>query len=179
MENALDVSIVNYMEPATKKVYEAREDVVVKWLRTHHPSVFSLTRIWNSLRFSYAVRLLHLTGSKHKTVRTKAVKNLGQIKELDDWHYSLLAHMCDSRTAVGLARTKDVDLRFFLDPPFRYMTYNHQMFINTMKEFLISLHNKSKHHCLGYFISRAFVDVQVGIIFCLEFIRNPLESKFS
>lgn len=165
------------MEPPLQELYKENEEfVAARWLKSYQPSVFNLSRLWNSLKFSYARRLLSMANSGNKGVRVRAVAQLGRISNLDNWHYSLLAHMCDARTAVGLARTKDVDFRFFLEPPFRYMTYNHEMIVNTVKEFLIALHAKSKHLCLGYFISRAFVDVQVIniLVFVLLNISNTM-----
>lgn len=36
---------------------------------------------------------------------------------ITDYQYGTVAQTCDQRTAIGLARSKDVDLRFFLPPP--------------------------------------------------------------
>lgn len=151
------------MEPPTYQFYEESRDLKVKrWLVLHQPSIFSLRWIWNRILFAYAQRLLYLANSEERVVRLRAVKHLGMIKSLDNWHYSLLAHMFDAKTAVGLARVKDVDLRFFAEPPFRYITYNHEMFVNTVKEFLMALHATSKHVCLEYFINEAFEDAHVS-----------------
>lgn len=150
------------MEPPIQESCKENTDFVVDgWLKSYHPSIFNLSRLWNSLKFSYARRLLNMASSEHRAVRIRAVDHLGKISNLDSWHYSLLAHMCDAKTAVGLARIRNTDPRLFLEPPFRYLAYNHAMIIKTLKEFLITLHSKSKHVCLGYFISRAFIDVQV------------------
>lgn len=163
------------MEPPLQESYKENEDfVAARWLKSYQPSIFNLSRLWNSLKFSYARRLLSMANSGNRAVRIRAVTQLGRISNLDSWHYSLLAHMCDARTAVGLARARDVDFRFFLEPPFRYITYNHEMIVNTMKEFLIALHAKSKHLCLGYFISRAFIDVQVKFYYHLYNVRKEL-----
>lgn len=158
----LDTYVVDVMEPPIYQFYEENRDFEVKrWLILRQPSIFSLRWLWNRIVFAYAQRLLHMSISGERPIRLKAVKHLGNIKSLDNWHYSLLAHMYDARTAVGLARVKNVDLRFFAEPPFRYVTYNHEMFVNTMKEFLVALHTKSKHVCLEYFINEAFEDVHV------------------
>lgn len=152
------------MEPPTYQFYEESRDFGVKrWLELRQPSVFSLRWIWNRILFAYAQRLLYLANSDERAVRIRAVKHLGNVKSLDNWHYSLLAHMCDAKIAVGLARVKNVDLRFFAEPPFRYITYNHEMFVNTMKDFLVALHSKSKHVCLEYFINEAFEDIHVSL----------------
>lgn len=150
------------MEPPIYQFYEENRDFEMKrWLNLKPPSMFSLRWIWNRIVFAYAQRLLYMANSTERPIRLKAVKHLGSIKSLDNWHYSLLTHMYDARTAVGLARVKDIDLRFFAEPPVRYLTYDHKMFVNTMKDFLVALHAKSKHVCLEYFINEAFEDVHV------------------
>lgn len=163
MYNLMDTSVIDLLEPPMYHFYEDNKDFDIKrWLDLKQPSVFSLRWIWNRILFAYAQRLLFMANSEERTIRLRAVEHLGLIKNLDNWHYSLLAHMYDARTAVGLARIKNVDLRFFAEPPFRYLTYNHEMFVNTMKDFLVALHAKSKHVCLGYFINEAFEDVHVS-----------------
>lgn len=150
------------MEPSSNAIHEATDEyLVIDKIKNQDSSPFSIGRLWYSLKFAYCLRLLNLANNDDKKTRIKAVKYLGSVRNLGNWHYSLLAHMCDARTAAGLARIKDVDLKYFLEPPFRYVSYNHEMLVNTMKEFLIVLHAKSKHLCMEYFISRAFVDVQV------------------
>lgn len=151
------------MEPQRRELEEDDKDfVTIKWFKTYQNTTSRLNRIWNSLTFSYARRLLSLASSESKAVRWRAIKQLAKIKYLDNWHYTLLAHMCDAKVAVGLARSKDVDLRFFTEPPYKY---NQEMLVNIVKEFLVDLHVKSKHVCIGYFISRVFVDVQVSFRF--------------
>lgn len=117
------------------------------------------------MTYSYARRLLNIAQSDDRNARVRAVDALAKIKNLDGWHYSLLAHTCDARTAVGLARTKDVDLKFFVNPPDRYVYYNHDKIVSWMKHFLISLTKRSEHPCMAYFIKKAFVNVQVTFTF--------------
>lgn len=165
INNAWDTSIIDFMEPPIYQMYpENQEFETKKWLELRQPSVFNLQWIWSRLIFTYAQRLLHMANSDERSLRIKAINHLGNIKTLDDWHYSILTHMYDARTAVGLARVKNVDLRFFAEPPFRYLMYNHEMFTNRMKEFLVALHAKSKHVCLEYFINEAFEEVHVRAI---------------
>lgn len=112
---------------------------------------------WDALKFAYARRLVRLANNDNKTFRIKAIKQLAQIKHLDKWHCALLANMIDPRTAVALARSGGADKRLFMEPPLRYHNYNRDMIINAMREFLISLFEKSQHPCMGYFLSKAFV----------------------
>ncbi|XP_018578480.2 protein SERAC1, partial [Anoplophora glabripennis] len=117
----------------------------------------TLRNIWDTLKFAYARRLVRLANSDNKIFRVKAIKQLAQIKNLDKWHCALLANMIDPRTAVALARSGSADKRLFMEPPLRYHNYNRDMIINAMREFLISLFEKSQHLCMGYFLSKAFV----------------------
>lgn len=112
---------------------------------------------WDALKFAYARRLVRLANNDNKTFRIKAIKQLAQIKHLDKWHCALLANMIDPRTAVALARSGGADKRLLMEPPLRYHNYNRDMIINAMREFLISLFEKSQHPCMGYFLSKAFV----------------------
>ncbi|XP_072376232.1 protein SERAC1 isoform X4 [Diabrotica undecimpunctata] len=111
----------------------------------------------DSLKFSYAKRLVQLANIGEKEYRIKAVKQLVKIKKLDDWHFSQLANMIDAKTAIGLARIGDADKRLFMEPPLRYHNYDRNMLINAMRDFLIGLYEKSQHPCLGYFLSEVFV----------------------
>lgn len=87
----------------------------------------------------------------------KALNKLAKANYLDNWHYALVANMMDSQSAVTLARTENVDKRLFLEPPYRYHNYDKDQLINEMREFLITLYDKSQHPCIGYFLSKAFV----------------------
>ncbi|KAG5861618.1 hypothetical protein JTB14_015752 [Gonioctena quinquepunctata] len=116
-----------------------------------------LQNTWDSLKFAYARRLVKLANSREKSHRVKAVRHLVKVKNLDQWHCSLLANMIDPKTAIGLARSGEVDKRLFLEPPLRYHNYNRNMMISAMREFLIGLYETSQHPCLGYFLSKVFV----------------------
>lgn len=118
---------------------------------------------WDSIKFAYARRLVRLANSGDREYRVKAVKHLSKVKNLDQWHCSLLANMIDPRTAVGLARSGDADSRLLMEPPLRYHNYNKDMLVNAMREFLIGLFEKSQHPCLGYFLSKVFVYEHVSI----------------
>ncbi|KAF2904971.1 hypothetical protein ILUMI_01214 [Ignelater luminosus] len=161
LNSVLDTSVIHFMEPMKHVDHKQKVDdnfVLINWIKTYDNNEQAAKKGWNSLKFAYARRLLNMTNSENSAVRRRAVKQLAEIKNLDNWHYSLLAHILDARTAVGLARTEDVDPRFFIQPPYRYLSYNHEMIINSMKEFLIALNNRSKHSCMTYFINRAFFD---------------------
>lgn len=162
----MDTHVIDVMEPPIDTHYEDnRAFKVQKWLNVRdvrEPSVLSLRWIWNRVVYAYARRLLYMANNERREIRLRAIKHLGGIKSLDNWYYYYLSHMYDVRTAVGLARIKDVDLRFFAEPPYRYLTYDHEMFVNTVKDFLVALHAASKHVCLEYFINEAFEDAHVS-----------------
>uniref|UniRef100_A0A8C5TFH7 Protein SERAC1 n=1 Tax=Malurus cyaneus samueli TaxID=2593467 RepID=A0A8C5TFH7_9PASS len=61
--------------------------------------------------------LLKRSQSEDKAVRLQAVQDLASNSHWHDYQYGTVAQACDQRTAIGLARSKDVDLRFFLPPP--------------------------------------------------------------
>ncbi|GLH04974.1 Protein SERAC1 [Gryllus bimaculatus] len=78
----------------------------------------SVFQWWVSWKNSLAWRLLHMAQTGDQRDRLEAVRSLVDIKDLKDSDYRQLAQACDARTAVGLARTRGVDLRFFLNPPY-------------------------------------------------------------
>ncbi|XP_017595011.1 PREDICTED: protein SERAC1 isoform X1 [Corvus brachyrhynchos] len=61
--------------------------------------------------------LLKRSQSEDKAVRLQAVQDLASNSHWHDYQYGTVAQTCDQRTAIGLARSKDVDRRFFLPPP--------------------------------------------------------------
>nr|XP_028579614.1 protein SERAC1 isoform X1 [Podarcis muralis] len=60
--------------------------------------------------------LVKRSQSEDKMVRLQAVQELASNCYWHDYQYRTAAQASDQRTAVGLARSKDVDLRFFLLP---------------------------------------------------------------
>ncbi|XP_053150060.1 protein SERAC1 isoform X2 [Hemicordylus capensis] len=60
--------------------------------------------------------LLKRSQSKDKMVRIQAVQELASNRYWRDYQYRTAAQTSDQRTTIGLARSKDVDLRFFLPP---------------------------------------------------------------
>ena len=64
--------------------------------------------------------------------------------------------MCNADTAVGLARSENVDLRFFLPPPYRLISPNYEKLIKCVKTFIRKLNEHSAHPCLVYFIDKTF-----------------------
>ncbi|XP_050293179.1 protein SERAC1 isoform X2 [Anthonomus grandis grandis] len=158
LENALDTTVLQSMDTYISKE-ETLEDEIIEI----EPYYFefrksSLIRwVLDTIKFNYARRLLSVAKGSDKYYRTKAANSLADMPYLDNWHYALIANMIDPRTAVALARIPHADKRLFLDPPYRYHNYNKDQLINAMREFLISVYEKSQHPCMGYFLSKAFV----------------------
>ncbi|KAF6728333.1 Protein SERAC1 [Oryzias melastigma] len=61
--------------------------------------------------------LLKQTQSANKAIRLQAVQELADNHHWHAYQYQTAAQVIDQRTAVGLARTPHVDLRFFRQPP--------------------------------------------------------------
>ncbi|XP_020842345.1 protein SERAC1 isoform X2 [Phascolarctos cinereus] len=61
--------------------------------------------------------LLKKSKSEDKMVRLEAVKEMAANHYWHDYQYRTVAQACDVRTVIGLARSKETDLRFFLPPP--------------------------------------------------------------
>ena len=68
-----------------------------------------------------------------------------------------IAQSCDYRTAVGLARTAGVDLRFFLPPPQTPGEFKNKELIQLFRDILVKLPADSPqvHECIKYFTSEA------------------------
>uniref|UniRef100_A0A6I8N7T8 Protein SERAC1 n=1 Tax=Ornithorhynchus anatinus TaxID=9258 RepID=A0A6I8N7T8_ORNAN len=61
--------------------------------------------------------LLKKSQSDDRMVRLQAVKQMTEKSNWQDYQYRTIAQACDMRTTIGLARSRDTDLRFFLPPP--------------------------------------------------------------
>uniref|UniRef100_A0A4W4FUE6 Protein SERAC1 n=1 Tax=Electrophorus electricus TaxID=8005 RepID=A0A4W4FUE6_ELEEL len=61
--------------------------------------------------------LLKRTHSSSRAERLQAVQDLAHTHHWHNYQYQTAAQSIDQRTAIGLARTPQVDLRYFLPPP--------------------------------------------------------------
>ncbi|XP_012256701.2 protein SERAC1 [Athalia rosae] len=109
---------------------------------------------WKSVNRTLAYRFLNIAQNGSLNDRRKAVYSLGYLKHLKDWDYWQIAQMLDAKTAVGLARIPNVDLRFFLKPPFWGTQNVPYDIIKQLKQLLIKLDTvcDSCHPCLSRFI---------------------------
>uniref|UniRef100_A0A3B4B418 Protein SERAC1 n=1 Tax=Periophthalmus magnuspinnatus TaxID=409849 RepID=A0A3B4B418_9GOBI len=98
--------------------------------------------------------LLKKAKSANKAVRLQAVQELG---ENHNWHYQYqtAAQVIDQRTAVGLARTPQVDLRFFRPPPALLNAQEDVSAEDGLRQLLGSLPQSEVDKCVQYFTSLA------------------------
>ncbi|XP_060524697.1 protein SERAC1 isoform X2 [Cylas formicarius] len=157
LNNAMDTSVLEEMEKNISNKESAEQEIVHIKPFIESKQNNAISKFCDTLKFIYARRLLAVAKSTEKYFRLKAINQLSSLNYLTDWHCELIANMVDPHTAVALARIKHTDERFFLEPPYRYHNYDKDILINAMREFLITVYEKSRHPCVGYFLSKAFV----------------------
>ncbi|XP_012722857.1 protein SERAC1 [Fundulus heteroclitus] len=99
--------------------------------------------------------LLKRTQSSNKAVRLQAVQELAENPHWQDYQYQTAAQVIDQRTAVGLARTPQVDLRFFRHPPALPDLEDGLSAEDCLRQLLASLPLSEVDRCVQYFTSLA------------------------
>ncbi|XP_053192895.1 protein SERAC1 [Scomber japonicus] len=99
--------------------------------------------------------LLKRTQSATKAIRLQAVQELANNHHWHDYQYQTAAQFIDQRTAVGLARTPQVDLRFFRPPPALPDLEDGLSAEDGLRELLASLPQTEVDQCVQYFTSLA------------------------
>ncbi|XP_029281840.1 protein SERAC1 [Cottoperca gobio] len=99
--------------------------------------------------------LLKRTLSANKTIRVKAVQELAENHHWRDYQYQTAAQIIDQRTSVGLARTPQVDLRFFLRSPALPDLEDGLSAEDGLRQLLASLPQSEVDKCVQYFTSLA------------------------
>ncbi|KAM7395323.1 hypothetical protein PAMA_006882 [Pampus argenteus] len=99
--------------------------------------------------------LLKRTQSVTKAIRLQAVQELANNHHWHDYQYQTAAQVIDQRTAVGLARMPQVDLRFFLPPPALPGLEDGLSAEDGLRELLASLPQSEVDKCVQYFTSLA------------------------
>uniref|UniRef100_A0A3Q3XMI3 Protein SERAC1 n=1 Tax=Mola mola TaxID=94237 RepID=A0A3Q3XMI3_MOLML len=97
--------------------------------------------------------LLKRTQSPNKAIRLQAVRELAEYHHWLDYQYQTAAQVIDQRTAVGLARTPKVDLRFFLRTP--SLPDMEDVTEDELRMLLASLPQSEVDKCVQYFTSLA------------------------
>uniref|UniRef100_A0AAQ4PCA4 Protein SERAC1 n=1 Tax=Gasterosteus aculeatus aculeatus TaxID=481459 RepID=A0AAQ4PCA4_GASAC len=97
--------------------------------------------------------LLKRTMSADKAIRLQAVQELAEHHHWQDYQYQTAAQAIDQRTAVGLARIPQVDLRFFLRSP--ALPALGDVTEDGLRQLLASLPQSEVDKCVQYFTSLA------------------------
>jgi len=100
-------------------------------------------------------RLMDLANRGEYEQHLKAVRDLSKLV-LPDGEMMQMAQSCSRRTAVGLARTEGVDLRYFLSVPLPPDVVDRDI-IDMFREILVKLPSGSAdlHDCIKYFTNTA------------------------
>ncbi|XP_064411996.1 protein SERAC1 isoform X2 [Latimeria chalumnae] len=93
--------------------------------------------------------------SADRKVRLQAVQELAGHRHWQDYQYRLAAQACDFRAAIGLARCKEVDLRFFLPPPRLPRMFDNFSTEYELRRLLTSLPQNLVDKCLQHLTSLA------------------------
>ncbi|XP_049914512.1 protein SERAC1 [Epinephelus moara] len=99
--------------------------------------------------------LLKRTMSANKAIRLQAVQELAENRHWQDYQYQTAAQVIDQRTAVGLARTPQVDIRFFLRSPALPDLEDGLSAEDGLRQLLASLPQSEVDKCVQYFTSLA------------------------
>ncbi|XP_077366764.1 protein SERAC1 isoform X1 [Festucalex cinctus] len=99
--------------------------------------------------------LLKRTQSDNRALRIQAVQQLADNYHWHDYQYQTAAQVIDQRTAVGLARTPQADLRFFLRPPVLPDLDDGFSAEDGLRRLLASLPQSEVDKCVQYFTSLA------------------------
>ncbi|XP_011861232.1 PREDICTED: protein SERAC1-like [Vollenhovia emeryi] len=120
----------------------------------------TLARWWEMKNHTLAYKLLYMAQHGDRNERYKAVTVLGSLSHLKDWQYCHLAQMMDAKTAVALARMPNINLLFFLQPPYYHVQYSLSDILEKVHSLLLSLNSLcgNTHLCLTQFLSKMFKD---------------------
>ncbi|KAM9155747.1 protein SERAC1 isoform 1-T1 [Pangshura tecta] len=99
--------------------------------------------------------LLKRSQSEDRIIRLQAVQQLAENSHWHDYQYRTVAQACDQRTVIGLARSKDIDLRFFLPPPPLPKVKDDYAIEDELRLLLVSLPQTDLEQCVQYFTSLA------------------------
>ncbi|XP_066532976.1 protein SERAC1 [Hoplias malabaricus] len=160
-----------YLTPVTKKeqetlgnslTYKARKElhraarkfIEISSRVLHHPLDEHLSHLDAEPHECALWVLLKKTQSPIQPERLQAVTDLAH-NHWQDYQYRTAAQAIDPRTAIGLARTPDVDLRFFLPPPALPAVENEFLIEDGLRQLLASLPQSEVDQCVQYFTSLA------------------------
>ncbi|CAH7310243.1 Serac1 [Phodopus roborovskii] len=128
--------------------------------------------------------LLRKSGEDDKASRLQAVQELSEAHHWHDYQYRIIAQACDSRTLIGLARSKQSDCRFFLPPPPLPSLKEDSSTEEELRHLLASLPQTELDECLQYFTSLALSEssqslaAQKGGLWCFGGNGLPYAESF-
>ncbi|KAM6460766.1 protein SERAC1 isoform 1-T1 [Liasis olivaceus] len=121
----------------------------------------------------FALRLLvKRSQSNDKMVRLQAVQELASNRYWHDYQYRTVAQTSDQRTAIALARSKDIDLRFFLPPHLLLKPKDACCLEDELRLLMAALPQTDLDQCVQYFTSLALressqtIAAQKGGLWC-------------
>ncbi|KAM4866394.1 protein SERAC1 isoform 3-T4 [Thomomys bottae] len=99
--------------------------------------------------------LLRKSQADSRTERIEAVQEMSNTHHWHDYQYRVIAQACDPRTLIGLARSKESDLRFFLPPPPLPSLKEDSSIEEDLRQLLASLPQTELDECIQYYTSLA------------------------
>uniref|UniRef100_U3E0S0 Protein SERAC1 n=1 Tax=Callithrix jacchus TaxID=9483 RepID=U3E0S0_CALJA len=128
--------------------------------------------------------LLRKSKSDDKMARLEAVREMSETHHWHDYQYRIIAQACDPKTLIGLARSKESDLRFFLlPPPLPYLKEDSST-EEELRQLLASLPQTELDECIQYFTSLALSEsgqslaAQKGGLWCFGGNGLPYAESF-
>ncbi|XP_064454372.1 protein SERAC1 isoform X4 [Mirounga angustirostris] len=128
--------------------------------------------------------LLRKSQSGDRAVRLQAVQEMSETHHWHDYQYRIIAQACDLRTLIGLARSKESDLRFFLPPPPLPSLKEDSSIEEELRQLLASLPQTELDECIQYFTSLALSEssqslaAQKGGLWCFGGNGLPYAESF-
>uniref|UniRef100_A0A674A1I5 Protein SERAC1 n=1 Tax=Salmo trutta TaxID=8032 RepID=A0A674A1I5_SALTR len=120
--------------------------------------------------------LLKRACSANRTTRLSAVQELAQNHHWHDYQYQTAAQAIDQRTALGLARTSQVDQRFFLSPPVLPWVEDRLSVEDGLRQLLASLPQSEVDQCVQYFTSLALRESTQSLAAQRGLLKNIINS---
>ncbi|XP_062042967.1 protein SERAC1 isoform X1 [Lepus europaeus] len=128
--------------------------------------------------------LLRKSRSGDRTARLEAVQEMSGARHWQDYQYRIIAQACDPRTLIGLARSKESDLRFFLPPPPLPSLKEDSSIEEELRQLLASLPQTDLDECIQYFTALALNEssqslaAQKGGLWCFGGNGLPYAESF-
>ncbi|XP_012880038.1 PREDICTED: protein SERAC1 [Dipodomys ordii] len=128
--------------------------------------------------------LLRKSQADDRTTRLEAVQDMSDTHHWHDYQYRIIAQACDPRTLIGLARSKESDLRFFLPPPPLPSLKEDSSIEEDLRQLLASLPQTELDECIQYYTSLALNEssqslaAQKGGLWCFGGNGLPYAESF-